>query len=51
MHQEKQQIPRSAVGLSYGKRRRGGTRDDSNLIADSIGLTRLFTGNVHVESF
>jgi hypothetical protein len=39
MQPKKQQIPRSAVGFSYGARHRGGARDDSNLIVDSIQLT------------
>jgi hypothetical protein len=42
---QKKQIPRSAVGLSYGKRHRGGAKDDSNLAVDFIELADLFLGN------
>src|SRR5947209_1405285 len=39
---QRKQIPRSATGFSDGKRHRGGARDDSNLIVDSVELTDLF---------
>jgi hypothetical protein len=44
--QEDTVIPRSATGFSYGKRHRGGARDDSNLILDSVELTDLFIGRL-----
>jgi hypothetical protein len=37
------------LDFSYGKRHRGGARDDSNLIVDRIELTDLFIGSLFAK--